>query len=60
MTCLLCRMDEILKKTAEDIVENTIACPDVVPPNNCKYCIITIEYFERVLYQIKLLLKNII
>lgn len=30
-------MDEILKKTAEDIVENAIACPDVVPPNNCKY-----------------------
>ncbi|GFT40207.1 nephrin [Nephila pilipes] len=26
-----------LKKTAEDILETTIACPDVVPPNNTVY-----------------------
>ncbi|GFY67122.1 cell adhesion molecule 2 [Trichonephila inaurata madagascariensis] len=26
-----------LKKTAEDIIETTIACPDVVPPNNTVY-----------------------
>ncbi|GIY25012.1 cell adhesion molecule 2 [Caerostris darwini] len=31
------RIDMNLKKTAEDILETAIACPDVVPPNNTVY-----------------------
>ncbi|CAL1260781.1 unnamed protein product [Larinioides sclopetarius] len=31
------KIDMSIKKSSEDIVETTVACPDVVPPNNTVY-----------------------
>ncbi|GBO01667.1 hypothetical protein AVEN_197868-1, partial [Araneus ventricosus] len=31
------KIDMNIKKSSEDIVETTVACPDVVPPNNTVY-----------------------